>query len=102
MKSVKREWKMWCSCEAWKNGDWRVLGNFDRMNFCAFCGKKLVKKDKLRPVPKSIVGGCVGHYPDRRIYREIEQHLDEDPMTVMGTRLIRAHPASDLRDRFLV
>ena len=32
----------WCSCAGWK-ARWRNLENHDRMNFCAFCGKKLKK-----------------------------------------------------------
>jgi len=38
---------------------------------------------KMRLVPKSIVGGCVGHHPDRCIYRKV-QMFDRD-------RIIRAH-----------
>lgn len=33
----------WCSCPNWKENQWR-LANHDMMNFCAFCGKKLVKE----------------------------------------------------------
>ena len=32
----------WCSCDDWKTA-WRQLKNFDKMNFCIFCGKKLKK-----------------------------------------------------------
>jgi hypothetical protein len=33
----------WCTCENWRDGHWQ-LANLDKMNFCIFCGKKLVKE----------------------------------------------------------
>lgn len=36
----------WCSCKDWKESSWR-LNEYVQMNFCVFCGKKLVKEKVL-------------------------------------------------------
>lgn len=33
----------WCSCLQWRTDQWQ-LTNHDKMIYCAFCGKKLVKE----------------------------------------------------------
>lgn len=36
----------WCSCTQWWRDQW-MLTNHDKMNFCVFCGKKLVKEKQV-------------------------------------------------------
>ena len=33
---------LWCQCRIWRE-QWDTLANFDQMNFCIYCGKKLNK-----------------------------------------------------------
>jgi len=50
----------------------------------------------LHRVPQSIVGQCVGHHPDRKIYREVET-LGDDLMP-REKRLVKAHPATSIEE----
>ena len=52
-------------------------------------------RKRLKPIPKSLVGSCVGHHPNRKIWREVEVY-DEDPFKPVGTRFIVAHPVTGI------
>jgi len=56
---------------------------------------------RLKPVPRSLVGDCVGHHPERKIFREVEVY-DEDPYTPIGTRFVVAHPATGIVEGDLI
>ena len=52
-------------------------------------------RDMLKPVPESMVGECVGHHPDRRIFREVDVY-DDDPSKPSGKRLVKAHSRTSI------
>lgn len=33
----------WCKCSRWQAGAWKALKNYNKMNYCVFCGEPLNK-----------------------------------------------------------
>jgi hypothetical protein len=42
-KPIALKVENWCSCSEWKEHQWQLV-NHDKMRFCVFCGKELVKE----------------------------------------------------------
>jgi hypothetical protein len=42
-KKIRIKEEHWCSCQEWAEHHW-LLGNFELMRFCIFCGSQLVKE----------------------------------------------------------